>query len=66
MCVIAHSAKAKLVWRDRVGSAELSYSPIRWWSQWEVLHRVMVCFRDLEPFLDNVDAATSALAVANK
>ena len=57
MCVIAHSAKAKLVWRDRVGSAELSYSPIRWWSQWEVLHQVMLCFRDLEPFLDNVDAA---------
>jgi len=64
--LFAHSAKAKLVWKDRVGSTVLSYSPTRWWSQWEVLHQVMVCFGDVEPFLDNIDAAPATTAKLRK
>ena len=64
--LFAHSAKAKLVWKDRVGSAVLSYSHTRWWSQWEVLHQVMVCFGDVEPFLDDIDTAPATTAKLRK
>ena len=64
--LFAHSAKAKLVWKARVGSAVLSYSPTRWWSQWKVLHQVMVCFGDVEPFLDDINTAPATTAKLRK
>ena len=29
-----------------------SYSSTRWWSKWEVMHRVMLYFGDIAPFLE--------------
>ncbi len=49
--IFAHSAKAKLCWKEQVGVSPLAYCPTRWWSQWEVMHQLMVYFGDVEQFL---------------
>ena len=61
--LFVHSAKARLAWKDQVGTPIRSFSPTRWWSQWEVMHQLMVSFGDVEPFLtisrsDNIAPAT--------
>ena len=49
------SPAARLLWKLRTGSAMLLKSDTRWWSQWEVLNRVVVYFGDVEPFLREND-----------
>ena len=63
--LFAHSGKARLAWKDQVGSSIRSYSRTRWWSQWEVMQQLMLAFGDVEPFLnaarsDDIAPATVA------
>jgi len=46
--LFAHSPKVRMLWRDLTLP---SYSPIMWWSRWEVYKQLMVQFGDLEEFL---------------
>ena len=49
--LFAHSPKARLYWKECTGIAVRSYSPTRWWSQWEVIKQAMELFGDILPFL---------------
>ncbi len=58
--LFAHSPKARLCWKERMGIAVRSYCPTRWWSQWEVIKQAMDLFGDIEPFLASVDDFSTA------
>ena len=69
--LFAHSAKARLCWREHCGSSMPSYCPTRWWSKWEVMKAVMLQFGDIEPFLrahDDLAPSTRSklLGIANQ
>ena len=49
--LFAHSAKARLCWKEQCGIAMPSYCPTRWWSKWEVMKALMVMFGEIQPFL---------------
>ena len=53
--LFAHSAKARLCWREQCGRSMPSYSQTRWWSKWEVMKAVMELFGDIEPFVSTHD-----------
>lgn len=62
--LFAHSPKARLAWKTQTGLSVPSYSPTRWWNQFEVIEQVHNAFGDVSQFLDNPDlpvATTSKL-----
>ncbi|CAB3995445.1 RNA-directed DNA polymerase from transposon BS [Paramuricea clavata] len=42
--LFAHSPHAKLLWKDRTGKSLTTYSPTRWWSQWECIKQDLFLF----------------------
>ena len=58
LSMFSHSPKACLAWKSRTEREMASYSEIRWWSKWEVIHQVLVQFKDVQAFLEkNTDTA---------
>ena len=57
--IFAHSAKARLCWKEQCDISMPSYCPTRWWSKWEVMKVVMVMFGDVELFLTTHDDIVS-------
>ena len=56
--LFAHSPKVRMLWKDQTSISMPSYSPIRWWSRWELYKQVMAQFGDFEQFLKcNYDVA---------
>ena len=54
------SCAAKLRWKERVGFTMKSCSATRWWSEWEVMEKLIRYFGDVELFLEqNQDVAPS-------
>jgi len=53
--IFAHSAKARLCWKEQCDISMPSHCPTRWWSKWEVMKVVMVMFGDVEQFLTTHD-----------
>lgn len=65
--LFAHSAKAKLLWKQRTGAAVKTHSETRWWSKWEIYNQLLKSFGDVHPFLESADGtspATIALLIA--
>ena len=60
--LFSHSPKWRLIWKTQTGRAMQSFSKTRWWSQWEVMHQVMVQYGNVEGFLrkDDVSSITSS------
>ena len=57
--LFSHSPKTKAL-RKRIHRKSMaSFSKTRWWSQWEVMHQMMVQFGDVMPFLTNADLGSS-------
>ena len=43
--LFSHSPKARLLWKNRTGTAVQSLSETRWWSKWEVANQLISrCF----------------------
>ena len=55
--IFTHSCKLKLLWKEQTGVAFKTYSPTRWWSQWECARQVMDSWGDVLKFLSNPDIA---------
>ena len=53
--MFSHSYNARLLWREKTGQSIQTYSETRWWSKWEVLNQVLVCFGFVEPFLREME-----------
>ena len=51
--LFAHSAKAKIRWKELTGLPVCSYTETRWWSKCEVIDQLLKVFGDVEPFLTN-------------
>ena len=49
--LFAHSYNARLIWKEKTGQSMRSHSTTRWWSKWEILQQVLLCFGFVEPFL---------------
>ena len=61
--LFAHSYNARLLWRDKTGQSIRSHSATRWWSKWEILQQVLLCFGFVEPFLrENKEICKSSVA----
>ena len=60
--LFSRSPKSCLLWRTQTGLPAPSYSTTRWWSQFEVIHKMLAAFGDMETFLrnDELPPATSA------
>ena len=67
--MFSHSPKTRLAWTSQTGLSPPSYSATRWWSKFEVMHKVHDAFGDVVTFLDKDDLppATSGklLAILN-
>ena len=67
--LFSRSPKSRLLWRTQTGLPAPSYSATRWWSQFEVIHRMLTAFGDVEKFLENYDlppaTSTKLLQVLN-
>ena len=50
-CIVQHSSKAKLLWRERTGQSLKSYSSTRWWSKWECQKQLILLWGDVPTFL---------------
>lgn len=58
--LFSHSPKSRLRWKCRTGKSMKSYSSTRWWSKWEVMKQIMLCFGDVMPFLiENEDVGAA-------
>ena len=51
--LFSHSLKARLEWRTLTGLSVRLYSPTRWWSKFEVVHKLHNMFGDVPEFLHN-------------
>jgi hypothetical protein len=49
--LFAHSYNARLIWKEKTGQSMRSHFTTRWWSKWEILQQVLLCFGFVEPFL---------------
>ena len=58
--LFAHSAKARLCWKNQTGLSVPTYSPTRWWSKFEVMKDVLVKFGDVEEFVRGNDEFSPA------
>lgn len=67
--LFSRSPKSRLLWRTQTGLPVPSYSATRWWSKFEVIHKMLTAFGDVEKFLENDDlppaTSTKLLQVLN-
>ena len=64
--LFSHSPKARILWKNRTGTAVQSLSETRWWSKWEVANQLMSLFGDVRPFLDDAEEEEVGLATRTK
>ena len=60
--LFSNSPKARLLWKEQTDSSIVTYCATRWWSQWEVLHDVMLKFKDVEKFIETTDVSPATRA----
>ena len=57
--VFSHIPKMKALWKVQTGRAMATFSKMRWWSRWEVMHQIVVQFSDVVPFLTTADGSAA-------
>ena len=51
--LFSSSWTARLCWKERTGHGVKSVSDTRWWSLWELFHKRLLSFGDVEAFIDD-------------